>query len=227
MNTIKVLIADDHTLFRQGLTRLLSGQSDIRLVAEAKDGAEAIELAKKTRPDVAVVDITMPGIGGDQVAKRIKIDCPNTAVLILTVHNEEDYVEKCSSAGVDGYLLKDVDRKELLYAIRLISRGKHVWDNLSVGVLKDSLHINANGREQRALFNRLRDRELEILRLLVRGMTNKEICTTLGISEHTVRTHLRNIYSRLDISSRNEATALALREGLVSLDQLEPFHREE
>ena len=225
MDKIKVLIADDHTLFRQGLTRLLSGQSDIRLVGQAKDGKEAIELAKKTCPDVALVDITMPGVEGDQVAKQIKMGCPNTAVLILTVHDEEYYVQKCVAAGVDGYLLKNVDRKELLYSIRLVSRGKHVWDDIFSEIPKGLVYTD--GRDKKELGNRLRERELEILRLLVRGMTNREICTVLGISEHTVRTHLRNIYSKLDISSRNEATTLALREGLVSLDELTSLQREE
>jgi len=218
MEKIKVLIADDHPAYREGLCRFLESQEDLEVVAQATDGEESVSLAWKLRPDVAIIDIAMPGLSGIEAAKHIKEACPTTAILMLSAYDYESYVLTSLRAGAIGYLLKDVSLFELVDAVRMVHGGNAVFNLKATGDIFN--RITADSILERSHHGRLHDRELQVLRLLAKGMSNKDIAIELTISERTIQTHLANIFEKLGVGSRTEAALHALKKGWLSLDDL-------
>jgi len=190
----------------------------MEVVAKAADGCEAVSLAKRLRPDVAIIDVTMPKLNGVEAAKQIKAACSDIAVLIISAFGYESYVFDSIKAGASGYLLKSSPLRELINAVRSISIGQAVFDLKAASKILYSMVTEHDGR--RGVHQRLRPREVEILRLAAKGISNKEIASELIIRDSTVRTHLARIFRELGVSSRTEAVLHALKEGWITLDDL-------
>jgi DNA-binding NarL/FixJ family response regulator len=206
---ITVLLADDHALVREGTRRLLEAQDDIRVVAEAGDGAAAVREAQRCVPDVAVVDVAMPGMSGIEATRQIKALLPGVAVLALTAYDDDQYVLALLDAGAAGFMLKDARGDELVEAVRAVHRGEAV---LRPGVAARALRRAVSPPP-------LSDREMEVLREAARGLPNKDIARRLNLSVRTIHTHLGNIFTKLGVGSRTEAVLLALRRGWITLDE--------
>jgi two-component system response regulator NreC len=223
MTRIRVLITDDHTLFRSGLRLLLSNEPDIAVVGEAGDGAEAIRLARTLRPDVVLMDITMPGMSGLDATRAIRQDLPEVRVLILTMHEDEGYLRESLRAGASGYVLKRAAAAELAAAIRAAWRGEtFIYPSLTRALVR--AYLEAVGRmppEQvvRAAFDGLTERELTVLQLLALGYTNQEVADLLVLSVKTVETHRARIMDKLGLKSRADLVRYAIRKGLLESDQ--------
>lgn len=218
MEKIRILIADDHPMFREGLCQLLNNVVDLQCAATARDGAEAVKLAQELHPDVALVDIAMPNMDGINAAREIKCTCPNTAIVMISAFKYDQYIVASIRAGVDGYLLKDMERLELINAIRTVHSGKSVFDlKATTTVMR---RLVAEKGEVHAGVGDLKSRELEVLKLVARGIHNKDIAQQLNISNNTVRSHLVNIFKKLGVESRTEATVYALKEGWITIDEL-------
>lgn len=218
MKKLEVLLADDHALFLEGLRMLLEKEEDMDCVAMVEDGVKAVELAKELRPDVVLIDIEMPKMDGIEAAKQIKTACPTTAVIIVSGYKYAHYVLTSVEAGVDGYLLKHMPRRELINAIRMVHAGQGVF---SLEATSKVLRSTAAGKYREAIsLTQLSPRELEILKMTARGMTNKEIATELDISSHTVGVHLVHVFRKLGVDTRTEATLYTLKEGLLSINDL-------
>ena len=217
---IKILLADDHVVVRAGTRQLLERQPDIKVVGEASTGREAIQLADDLEPDVVVMDVRMPDGGGIEATKRIKEKHPEIAVLVLTAHDDDEYVFALLQAGANGYLLKTAEADELTKAIRTVIKGdlalapsvagKVVSQFTSGKTLPDVL---SNIKQD---YGGLTEREMDILRLVGEGLTNKEIGRKLFISDRTVQAHLSNIFSKLNVNSRTEAVMHAVRHGWIA-----------
>jgi DNA-binding NarL/FixJ family response regulator len=220
MQRIKVVVADENPIFREGLCRLLEDENDLEAVGTAADGEEAVSLAKQVLPDVAIIDVAMPGVNGIEAATHIKAACPATAILMMSAYRHESYMLASLRAGATGYLLKNVSLRDLVNAIRLVHAGEGVFD-LKVAGKMLSRAAGGKGDEKRNLKG-LRQRELEVLRLTARGLGNKEIAAELVVSERTVQTHLVNIFRKLRVTSRTAAVLTALNEGWLTLDELPP-----
>jgi len=218
MEKIRVLVADDHPAFREGLVRVMAEQGDIEVIAQAGDGEEAVKLASQLRPDVAVLDVAMPKLNGIEATKSIKAACPNTAVLIVSAYGYGPYVLGAIEAGASGYLLKDARLWELVSAVRSLHAGEKVLDPAVARKVIDRLPY-AIGKSREA-FPDLHQRELEVLKLTAKGLSNKEIASALSISVRTVQAHLVNIFTKLGVKSRTEAVVHALREGWFTIDDL-------
>ena len=218
MNKIRVLIADDHPVFREGLCYFLTKEDDLDVIARAKDGAEAVALAKELRPDVAILDIAMPKLDGIEAAKQIKSACPNTAILMLSAYGYDSYILASLRAGAAGYLLKNAPINDLISAIRLAYAGEAVLDLKAVDKVLRYLAVE-EGQEKRDI-DVLHHREREVLKQAAKGKSNKAIGEELFISERTVQTHMVNIFQKLRVGSRTEAVLRALKEGWITLDDL-------
>jgi DNA-binding NarL/FixJ family response regulator len=221
---ITVLLADDHALVREGTRRLLEAESDIRVVAEAGDGAMAVEQAVASQPDVAIVDVAMPGMTGIEATRRIKAHLPNVAVLALTAYDDDQYVLALLDAGAAGFLLKDVRGQELVEAVRAVHRGEAV---LQPTVAVRALRRAVSHRTPSFTTPPLSGREMEVLHEAARGLPNKDIARRLNLSVRTIHTHLGNIFDKLGVGSRTEAVLLALRRGWIALDDTEHPEMEE
>jgi len=218
MRKVRVELADDHLLAREGLCRILEGEKDIEVVAATENGEQAVELAKRTMPDVAIIDIVMPGLGGIKATREIKRVSPRTAVLIVSAYKYDHYVFAALEAGADGYLLKDnMLPQRLLDSIRMAHAGKNVFDD-EVSEIIRKIAVSRKGKQRVDTCN-LTSRELEVLRLVMKGMSNKKIASELYISEQTVATHFVNIFNKLRIQTRTEAVLCALRKGWVTLEE--------
>jgi DNA-binding NarL/FixJ family response regulator len=204
---ISVLLVDDHSLVRRGFRRMLEDDSEIRVVGEAEDGPQAIELAAKLHPRVIVMDFALPSMNGAVAARQILRTAPETAVLILSMHSEPAYVRTCLDAGARGYLLKNAMDLEMVSAVKQVAAGKQVLDP-RLGALAESADAPAQ---------QLSTRELEVLQLIVHGKSNKEIATVLGLSVNTVAVHRANIMQALGIHNTAELVVYAIRQGLVSI----------
>lgn len=210
---IKLLIADDHLIIRQGLRLILETENDFEIVGEASDGAEALSICRQLNPSVVLMDLRMPNMDGLTAIEKLRVDQPEIAVVILTTFNEDELMFRGLRAGARGYLLKDTDRATLFNTIRAAARGETLLKpDIMARVLSQA---NAPKTESPESVN-LTDRELEVLASVARGERSKEIAAQLGISERTVKAHLASIYSKLGVDSRAAAIATAAHLGLLS-----------
>ena len=223
MEKIRVMVIDDHPMFREGLTSLLREEADIDVVATLGDGLQAMDSARELKPDVAVMDISMPGLNGIEAAKQIRDVSPDTAVLMVSAFNYPAYVLACLRAGAVGYLMKNASLSKIISAIRMIHAGGSVFD---LSVTGKVLRRLAAGKIDLSQDQELHPRELQVLDLAAKGNGNKEIGDQLSISERTVQTHLVNIFRKLQVNSRTEAIIRALKEGWLALDDLTCYRRE-
>ena len=214
---IRVVLADDHAVVRKGIREFLEEAGDVDVVAEADDGAQALDLVEEHRPDVAVLDIRMPRVTGVEATRKIKQRFPHVRVLILTAYDDDPYVFALLQAGADGYVLKTASSDELIRAVRTVHRGESA---LSPQIASKVVQQAVSGRPAAAAdqVETLTDRELDVLRLAARGLTNRAIGHDLGISHRTVQGHLQSVYGKLDASSRTEAVTEALRRGWIVID---------
>ncbi len=216
--SIRVLIADDHAIVRKGIRALLATEPDIQVVGEAADGQEAVAEAQKLRPDVVVMDLSMPAMDGVEAIRRITARQPDVRVLVLTSFTGNGQIFPAIEAGALGYLLKDSALEELVQGIR---RVYHREPSLHPTIARRLLHRLSNHSERESASDSLTEREVEVLQLVAQGRSNREIAAQLTISETTVRGHVSNILTKLHLSSRTQAALYALREGLASLDDVE------
>jgi DNA-binding NarL/FixJ family response regulator len=217
---IRVLLADDHDLFRQGVRRLLEAAEDIDVVSEASNGEQAVRLVEEFAPDVVLLDIGMPDLSGIDAARIIKTTSPRTGLIMLTVHAEEEFLFEAIKAGAMGYLLKDCTAEELLRAVRVVYEGEGLLaPTMAAKVMHEFAKVRGT-RDLAAVMNPLTQREVEILQHVASGLANKEIALRLGISERTVKNHLSNIMEKLHVNSRTQAAVYALRSGLVPDDRV-------
>lgn len=220
MEKIRVLLADDHPTFREGLARLLTEEGDVEVIAQAGDGEEAVKLASGLLPDVAIIDVAMPRLNGIEATRQIKATCPATAILIVSAYGYESYVLGAIEAGASGYLLKNVRVRELVAAIRALHAGETVLDPTAARKVFSRLAYTRGRVSAREAPRELHQREMEVLRLAAKGLSNKEIAQRLSVSVRTVQTHLVNIFRKLEVGSRTEAVLHALREGWLTLEDL-------
>ena len=212
---IRILIADDHLIIRQGLRLILETEEDFELVAEATDGAEALNLCKNLNPDVVLMDLRMPNMDGLTAIERLRAEQPGVAVVILTTFNEDELMFRGLQAGARGYLLKDTDRSTLFDTIRAAARGETLLKpEIMARVLARSAKPGTMTRSEESIS--LTDRELEVLQSVAHGERSKEIAVQLGISERTVKAHLASIYNKLGVDSRAAAIAIAAQMGLLA-----------
>lgn len=220
-NLVTVLIADDHPLLRQALRSVLEKQADFRVVAEAADGEEAVRLVTQLRPNVVIMDIAMPVMNGLEATKAIKASCPQTAVLVLTVHNDSEHILGIIDAGAAGYLVKSVFGKEIINAVRAVVTGETIF---SSQVFQQLLRHTIRYPTKPVILGtgeKLSSREVEILRMAAKGLGNKDIAIQLNLSLRTVKGYMVEVFSKLGVASRTEAVITGLRAGLLSLNDLE------
>jgi len=210
---IRVLLADDHHIVREGIRQLLESASDLQVVAEAGDGEEAQSLIEKHKPDVAVLDIQMPKASGIEVTRWVRAHLPEVGVLILTAYNDDPYVMAVLQAGANGYVLKTAKTDDLIQAVRDVHEGKSALDPSVTQKLMSNLFKRP---EKNAAVEPLTDRELDVLRLAAKGFTNKAIGMQLNISDRTVQGHLAHIFAKLQATSRTEAVMRAVSLGWIS-----------
>lgn len=207
---IRILLADDHALVRQGFRMILSAQPDMEIVGEAGNGREAVELAEKLQPDVVIMDVTMPELNGIEATRRITAGAPRTRVLALSMHKDAVYVREILRSGARGYLLKDCDDSDLISAVRSVAKGEgYLSPAVSDAVLTDyRRHVTDP-------LDLLTSREREVLQMIAEGKTNKEIATTLNLSVYTVEAHRGRVMEKLNLHSTGELVRFALRSGLI------------
>jgi len=208
--TTTVVIADDHTLVREGTSRMLQAQSDIVVLGEAADGAEAVEACLKLQPNVVLLDIRMPALNGIEAARRLRDEAPNVATVLLTAYDEDEYVSAAIKAGASGYLLKTVRASELIEAVRRVRMGEVV---LHPAIARKLARLFVKNLDPTAEEQLLTQRERDILKLVCQGELNKEIARELGLSVRTVEGHLNAILSKLSVRSRTEAAMYATSKG--------------
>ncbi len=221
--TIKLILAEDHTLVREGIREMISGQPDMEILGEAANGAEAVELVGRLHPDVVLMDIAMPGVNGIEATRIIKKTFPNVSILILTAHYSQELIMAVVEAGAAGYMLKNSRGQELVNAIRAVNDGESV---LHPVIAQEIFRHLAQGTPSEAVTPRtsssLTARELEILNLATEGLSNDKIAQKLALGPRTVQTHWRNIFNKLGVSSRTEAVICGLRSGWVHLNNKPP-----
>ncbi len=221
-DSIRVMIADDHALFRRGLEMVLQGEPGLDLVGQASDGAEAVHVASEVVPDVVLMDIRMPKITGIEAARQMKEVAPSAKIIMLTISDEEEDLFEAIRAGASGYLLKDIPLDELADSVRAVHGGQSLINPSMAGKLLTEFATLARRDAEdepakHAPAPKLTDREMEVLRLVARGMNNRDIAKELFISENTVKNHVRNILEKLQIHSRMEAVMIAVREKLIEI----------
>jgi NarL family two-component system response regulator LiaR len=218
MDKIRIVLADDHVVLREGTRELLEREEDLKVVGEADDGEQAVQLVTELQPDVALMDIAMPKLNGIEATKQIKAIRPATAVLILTAYDNDQYVFALLEAGAAGYLLKDVRARDLIEAIRAVNAGESVLHPVIARKVLNRFARPPNEPTEESALDRLTEREMEVLRLAARSMSNREIAQELVLSVRTVQGHLTNIFSKLQVGSRTEAVLHALRKGWLTLE---------
>jgi DNA-binding NarL/FixJ family response regulator len=214
---IRVVVVDDQELFRRGLTMLLAAEDDIEVVGEASDGAAATELAASAVPDIVLMDVRMPKLSGIEACLSIKEAAPTAKIIMLTVSDEEADLYQAVKNGASGYLLKDSSISEVANAVRVVKEGQSLISPSMATKLLDEFKQISGGRRPDVPAPRLTDRELEVLRLVARGLNNRDIAKQLFISENTVKNHVRNILEKLQLHSRMEAVMYAVREKLLDI----------
>lgn len=218
---INVVLAEDHALVREGTRRILESSPDILVVAEAADGNEAVAVVDRCLPHVAIIDIGLPGFSGIEVTRRIKANHPEVGVLILTMHDDEQFIFAVIEAGAAGYLLKDVDGAELIQAVRAVRSGDSVLHPAIAHKVLARLASARDGGKGSTSEENLTDRESEVLRLAASGMANRAIGARLDLSVRTVEAHLSHVFKKLEVGSRSEAIVYGLRQGWFTIDDLE------
>jgi two-component system, NarL family, response regulator NreC len=213
---IRILLADDHSILREGLRVLLDRQDEFAVVGDASNGREAVEMAEKHDPDVVIMDLAMPGLNGIEATRRIIARSPRTAVVILSMHSDESYILRSLKAGARGYLLKDSLKADLIDAVRAAVRGKSFFSPKVSQVLKEEYVNELEARGAEDTWELLTDREREILQLVAEGKTNKEIAAVLNISTYTIDTHRSHILQKLNLHSAPELILYAVRKGIIS-----------
>lgn len=211
---IKIMIADDHNLLREGLKQLLEFDGSMKIIAEASDGIECLEILNNVNPDILLLDINMPLKNGIEVLEELKVSKPDLKILILTVHGEVEYLIKAIDIGADGYIMKDSESSELKRAINEILSGEKYIQPSLIPMLNNKL---ANRDIDKDKLNSLTNRELEVLVQVANGMFNKEIAINLNISERTVKNHISNIFKKIDVSDRTQAAVFAIKNNLVKI----------
>lgn len=216
MPPIRILIADDHTLMRQGLRQLCEGLGGLRVLAEAENGAHAVELARAARPDVILMDIVMPDMDGVEAIRQILRETPATRIIALTIYRQEQYMLDAIRAGARGYLLKTVDARDLIAAIEAVHRGDYLIDPIIAAHVLSEFHMQM---PEAARVELLTESEMAVLRLIAQGVDNKDIAQALNYSVYTVANRLRTIYEKLHVTNRTQAALYALRQGWATLDE--------
>lgn len=216
-DAIRVILVDDHNIVRLGLKAYFATLPDIQVVGEASTGEEAVRLAADLVPDVALMDLLMPGMDGVEATRRIKKVSPHTQVIVVTSYHEDEHIFPAIRAGALSYVLKDIDPDELAAAIRHAAVGEAMINPRVAARMVRELHGGSD--DKAVLFNELTDREMEVLRQIAAGKSNREIAASLVISEKTVKTHITNILTKLHLSDRTQAAVLAWQEGIVRRDR--------
>ncbi len=224
MERIRVLIADDHPIYRQGLRGVLENEPDIEVVADVGNGQEAIDLAKALDPNVVIVDVQMPGNDGLEVARHVKLHLPRTGVILMTAYDDEEQLFQAIKVGAAAFFLKDVDGTVLLGGIRRVNNGEYLINEsvltrplVATRVLKQFRELSNADREVETLYVPLSAREIEVLEYIARGNSNKEIARALKISDQTVKNHITSILRKLSANDRTQAVVNALRQGWIRL----------
>ncbi|MCX7911508.1 MAG: response regulator transcription factor [Dehalococcoidales bacterium] len=220
MKDIRVLLAEDHLVTRQGIRQLIDAEKGLKVVGEANNGEEAVKLATELNPDVILMDIAMPVLNGIEATKRIKEKLPRVAVLILSAYDNDEFVFAVLRAGAAGYLLKSVSGDGLIQAIRAVCKGEPVLDPVVARKVMDFFKTPSDGRSPAKESEHLTSREIDILKLAARGMSNKSIAAELELSKRTVEGHFRTIFNKLGVGSRTEAVLFALKKGWFKMEDL-------
>jgi two-component system response regulator NreC len=217
MPKIKCLLVDDHTLFRQGVRRLLESESDFEVVGEAANGGEAVEKARELRPDIVLMDIGMTGLSSFEAGRQIKKNRPETKLLFLTMYEDEDYLVQCLEVGASGYVLKDTAAPQLLTAVRDVYKGGKYLSSQVLGKLVEDFRSRVRDTRLRPRFSTLTPREREILKLLAEGNSVKEIAVILGLSVKTVEAHKFNLMRKLDIHNKAQLVTYAIQKKIIKI----------
>jgi len=216
-NQISVLIVDDHALIREGIRKILSLESRFQILPEAASGREAIELCRRFKPDIVLLDINLPDLTGIEVCKIIKGEHPETGVIALTIHDQEEYIVEMIRNGIAAYLLKDVSPDQLINTILQVAEGKlFISPSLMGKIFKQINKLSTKPPENKPMG--LTEREVEVLRLVANGDSNRTIAEKLFISEKTVKNHLTNIFQKLNVSDRTQAALFAIKEKIVEIN---------
>lgn len=215
MEPLRILLVDDHVLFRKGISSLIASRRDMKVVGEANDGFEAIERVREIQPDLILMDIDMPKCNGLEAVKRIKQDTPEAQIIMLTVSDDDDSLFQAIKNGARGYLLKDLEPHRLFEMLEGVRQGEAPISGVMAAKILQELRHPDEDAEQSIDVDALTSREIEVLELVVQGATNKEIAETLVITENTVKIHLRNILEKLHVQNRVQAAVYAVREGLI------------
>ena len=213
---VRILLADDHTLMRQGLRHILESNAEFDIIAEASSGIDAVELARQHKPDVAIVDVAMKELNGIEAASQILKHSPHTAVLMLSMYSDERYVLRAVKAGARGYVLKNSAGEELIQAILAVQKGMAFFSPAVARIFQDGFARLKDAREVNDRFELLTDRERQIYQLLAEGNSNKEIANRLNLSLHTVETHRWRVMEKLDLHSTADLVLSAVRRGMVT-----------
>ena len=217
MEVIKIMIVDDHTVVRDGLVSMLGREENFVVVGEASNGREAVERARDLRPDIVLMDLRMPEMDGVEAMRQIGAEEPDVKFIVLTTFDTDEYIFDAIEAGARGYLLKDASRDDLFQAVRAVHRGESLIEpGVAAKVLTRLAQLSRRGTDS-ASSDGLSGREIEVLQLMAKGAANKAIAGTLSISESTVKTHVANIFQKLDVNHRTEAVTQALQRGIISL----------
>ena len=217
MESIKVLIVDDHTVVRDGLTVMLRREKDFTVVGEGQNGLEAVEKAQELHPDIILMDLRMPELDGVEAMRRIRAQEPEMKFIVLTTYDTDEYIFDAIEAGAKGYLLKDASRDELFQAVRAVHRGESLIQPGVASRVLDRFAQLSRQATQATETETLSEREVEVLQLMARGSPNKEIAAALSISESTVKTHVANIFQKLEVNGRTEAVTQAMQKGIIKL----------
>jgi len=218
MDKLRILIVDDHGVVRAGVRSLLESQTDVQVVGEASGGEDALEQVEKLRPQLVLMDIAMPGMSGIEATRRIKKDYPDTRVLVLTMHDDEEFFFPVLRAGASGYVLKEAEPQDLLNAIRVVQQGQVFFSPAVAKVLLEGfVSTSAGPRDEK--YRTLTAREKEVLRLAATGQTNRQIAEALFLSARTVEKHRQGVMHKLELDKREDLTKYALRQGLIDTDE--------
>src|SRR5664279_2256936 len=220
MSKIKILLTDDHTLFRQGIRTLLSAETDLEVVGESGNAMDAVALAQQVRPDVILMDIGMPGMSSFEATRLIRKDRPDTKVIFLSMYDDDDYLAECVDIGASGYVLKDSPAEQLVTAIREVSRGGSYLSPRLLTRLVDDLRMQNRGPARQPRFGTLTKREREILKMLAEGKSVKEIASSFELSVKTVEAHKFNLMRKLDIHNKAQLVQYAIQKKAVSYTHL-------